>query len=88
MEKICSKETSKNKTILLSVSTRRRKITVASTRKLIKQGALEDKGNKCSRCGYDICSQTLEFHHLNMSEKDFSISDRDIKLDWDSIKKN
>ena len=45
------------------------------------------KENKCECCGYNNCIEALDFHHLNPKEKDFSISDRNIKLDWDSIKK-
>lgn len=62
-------------------------ITGAKTRKLIKQWALEYKGNQCSICGYNKCSEALEFHHTDPNQKDFSISDRDIKLDWEQIKK-
>lgn len=58
----------------------------ATLRKLIKHWALNYKGAKCQCCGYDKCDDALEFHHINQEEKDFSISDRDIKLDWDSIK--
>lgn len=62
-------------------------ITGAKTRKLVKQWALDYKGNKCKYCNYDKCIEALEFHHIDPNEKDFSISDRDIKLDWEEIKK-
>lgn len=58
----------------------------ASLRRLIKKWALEYKGYKCQCCGYDKCIEALEFHHINPEEKDFSISDRDIKLSWEQIK--
>ena len=32
------------------------------------------KGGKCQICGYNKCIQALEFHHLDPSKKDFSIS--------------
>lgn len=60
--------------------------TGAEIRKLIKQWALEYKGYACCRCGYDRCIEALEFHHEDMTQKEFSISDRDLKLDWSSIK--
>lgn len=63
------------------------KRTGAETRKLIKQWAIEYKNNKCQCCGYDKCNEALEFHHLNPQEKDFNISDHDIKLNWNEIKK-
>lgn len=59
----------------------------ATIRKRIKQWALEYKGGQCQRCGYNKCSQALDLHHLNPNEKDFSLSDRNIKLDWEVIKK-
>ena len=31
--------------------------------------------------------EALEFHHLNPNEKDFIISDRNLILDWNIIKK-
>lgn len=56
-------------------------------RKRIKIWALEYAGKQCSCCGYNKCIEALEFHHLDPNEKDFSISDRDILLDWEQIKK-
>lgn len=58
----------------------------ASMRQLIKQWALEYKGNKCECCGYDKTSWALELHHKDPTKKDFNISDRDIHLDWPAIK--
>lgn len=58
----------------------------ASIRNIIKKWALEYKGNKCSICGYERCSDALEFHHLDDNEKDFNISDRKLKQDWPAIK--
>ncbi len=56
------------------------------TRQIIKKWALEYKGTKCSRCGYDKCIEALEFHHRDMTQKEFSISDRNIKLEWEPIR--
>lgn len=55
--------------------------------KIIKQWAVKYKGNKCELCGYDKCIEALDFHHLNPEEKEFSISDKNIKLDWQEVKK-
>lgn len=55
-------------------------------RRLMKKWALEYKGFKCEKCGYDKCIDALEFHHLNPEEKDFSLSDRKLILDWQIIK--
>ena len=32
-------------------------------------------GGKCFLCGYNKCSRALEFHHINMSEKEFTFSE-------------
>ena len=39
-----------------------------------KLEAIEYKGGKCERCGYNKCIQALDFHHINPKEKDFTIS--------------
>lgn len=40
----------------------------------LKQQCVEYKGGCCEKCGYDKCNNALQFHHLNPTEKDFSIS--------------
>lgn len=59
----------------------------AQQRKIYKKWGLKYKGSKCQCCGYNKCSEALEFHHIDPSQKDFSISDRDLTLDWDTVKK-
>jgi len=49
---------------------------VAKRRKKIREMAIEYKGGKCVLCGYDRCSQALEFHHVGNTGKDFGISDK------------
>jgi hypothetical protein len=39
-----------------------------------KASAVKYKGGKCVSCGYNRCLKALEFHHLDRSVKDFSIS--------------
>jgi len=39
-----------------------------------KQKLVEYKGGSCKECGYSKCVQALEFHHLDATQKDFSIS--------------
>lgn len=38
----------------------------------LKLQAIEYKGGKCSKCGYDKCHGALEFHHRDPNEKDFN----------------
>lgn len=42
-------------------------------REKIKQEAVAYKGGKCQICGYDKCLDALDFHHIDPSQKDWSI---------------
>lgn len=44
-----------------------------------KQKAIDYKGGRCQICSYNKCNQALEFHHLDPTKKDFSISE---KMSW------
>lgn len=55
-------------------------------RKKIKLWALEYKGGKCARCGYDKNPTALDFHHMNPEEKDFNLSSSNISSNWEFIK--
>ncbi len=37
---------------------------------------IELKGNKCEICGYDKNIAALEFHHIDSSQKEFSLDSR------------
>lgn len=41
----------------------------------------ETRGGKCVRCGYNKCLKALEFHHLDPSQKDFTISNDHFRLE-------
>ena len=47
----------------------------------------ESRGGRCIRCGYDKCIKALEFHHLDPSQKDFTISNENFKL-LDAVKES
>ena len=40
----------------------------------------QQRGGTCERCGYNKCIKALEFHHLDPSKKDFTISNDHFKL--------
>ena len=40
----------------------------------LKQDCVDYKGGKCERCGYDKYVGALDFHHIDPTKKDFSIS--------------
>jgi hypothetical protein len=39
-----------------------------------KTRALEYKGSRCQKCGYDRCEAALAFHHKDPKEKEFCFS--------------
>lgn len=45
------------------------------------------KGEKCSICNYNKCINALEFHHLDPSQKDFSISNVKLYSFSETVKK-
>lgn len=46
--------------------------------KIRKLMAIEYKGGKCQKCGYDKCPAAMEFHHRNPDNKEF---------DWTKIRR-
>jgi len=50
----------------------------------IKVKAVEQKGGKCSRCGYSTSTRALQFHHIDPSKKEFNITDNTPKT-WEQI---
>ena len=52
----------------------------------MKAMAVEYKGGKCEKCGYDKCIGALEFHHLDPSQKDFGIGGKRQTAAWGTIK--
>lgn len=77
----------KNKRKILSDVERKKRnyLKVKSFRQKIKEKAVEYKGGKCEKCGYDNCIWALEFHHKISKEKDFNISNSKM-LNWEKIK--
>jgi len=51
-----------------------------------KKRAVEYKGGKCERCGYNKCIDALEFHHIDPSEKDKNFGNIKIRK-WEDQKK-
>ena len=69
------------------VKTNKRKKVISNSesvilwRKRVKQKLIEYKGGKCDFCGYDKCNRSLQFHHLDPNEKDFSISGKSLSFE-------
>lgn len=59
---------------------------VQKRRRKIRQLAIEYMGGRCDICGYNRCNEALEFHHLDISQKDFGISDKGYTRSWETVK--
>jgi hypothetical protein len=59
---------------------------VSQKRKYYKRLGVEYKGGCCVICGYDRCVRALHFHHLDPSEKDFSIAAKGYTRSWEKMK--
>ncbi len=59
---------------------------VYARRKKVRAMAVEYKGGQCEKCGYDHCIDALEFHHIDPTRKDFSISSKGYTRSWDKVK--
>jgi hypothetical protein len=59
---------------------------VSEKRKKIRRMAVEYKGSKCEICGYDRCIEALEFHHNDITKKDFGISNKGYTRSWLKVK--
>ena len=53
---------------------------VQLTRSMFLAKIKKARGGKCIRCGYNKCIKALEFHHLDPTQKDFTISNDRFKL--------
>jgi DNA-binding CsgD family transcriptional regulator len=55
--------------------------SVIEWRRRVKIKLVDYKGGECEKCGYKKCISSLEFHHLDPNEKDFSISGKSISFE-------
>jgi hypothetical protein len=49
---------------------------VVRRRRRVKETLVAESGGCCRLCGYDRCVAALEFHHLDPSKKEFTLSRR------------
>jgi predicted SprT family Zn-dependent metalloprotease len=59
---------------------------VQKRRTNLKKQAVEYKGGKCERCGYNKVITALEFHHLDPTKKDFGIAASGHTRSWEKTK--
>jgi hypothetical protein len=55
-------------------------------RQRMKAKAVEFKGGKCEKCGYNKCLRALTFHHRDPKEKEFTIGAISVKA-WAVVEK-
>lgn len=55
---------------------------VQKRREKLKVMAVAYKGGKCQCCGYNKCTEALEFHHIDPEQKDFGIAAKGYTRAW------
>ena len=68
------------------VDSRKNCEAVSRRRRKLKAMSVELKGGKCFLCGYNRCVRALEFHHIDPTQKSFSLSVRGLTYAWAKIK--
>lgn len=59
------------------------KKAVAKRRKDMRKKLIDDKGGQCSICGYAKCTQALELHHHDSTQKDFGLLSHGLTRSWE-----
>lgn len=60
---------------------------VAKRRRKIKLLSVQYKGGKCQICGYDKYIGALDLHHIDSSQKFFSIGEKGYTRSWEITQK-
>lgn len=65
-----------------------RAASITNIRHAIKKALVKYKGGQCEICGYNKCIGALQFHHIDVTIKDFDIAGKynDGKIDMDQLK--
>ena len=58
--------------------------TVKNYRERLKNRIIYVMGEKCQCCGYNKCQSALELHHVNPTEKSFTISNN-TNRSWEAV---
>jgi Homeodomain-like domain len=59
---------------------------VVKRRRTVKQILVAEAGGACRICGYDRCPAALQFHHLEPTQKVFSLSRRGVTIALDAAR--
>ncbi len=52
----------------------------------IKQNAVDYKGGCCQVCGYKKCLAALDFHHLDPTQKEFTVARKKLNVDNEEMR--
>ena len=63
-----------------------RSAAIVKRRRTVKQILVEEAGGACRICGYDRFPAALQFHHLDPTEKAFSLSRRGVTIALDAAR--
>ena len=64
----------------------RQKKFIVSRRRRLKLMAIEIKGGKCTRCGYNRSPAAMAFHHTDPAAKEIRVTET-FNRSWDAVKK-
>lgn len=64
------------------ITSQERSASIIVLRRAMKKRAIELRGGKCEKCGYDKCIEALQFHHRNPEEKSFGLSQSGNTRSW------
>ena len=59
-----------------------RTASIIILRRKMKEQAVQIKGGKCEKCGYNKCIGALQFHHRNPKEKSFGLGQNESIHSW------
>jgi hypothetical protein len=61
-------------------------MAVARRRRRLKLMLIEYKGGQCVICGYERTAWAMDLHHVDDSQKSFSMSTRGLTRSWERLK--
>lgn len=73
--------------VVMTVYQKGQEANASLIRRLVKDKAVREKGNKCAICGKQYPNYVYDFHHLDPNEKDFNLGNKTSTVKWETVKK-